>query len=271
MSSQIHKPLLDTNCSAAPTAAQAAAADAPPRPAPAASLQSFLNNKVGSQSNANIFVTFLFLTTAPSIRFSSIISLQLQPSHRPYLPRSKPSISSALSASCTYTLSTRSQFIYSRKRAPKKTLSALRYSSFLLAHVFASSCRSSTLFRAISSSSARCAPQSESSKRQPHAPQGDDIPNVQFSRRLRARVWSIMVPFFAWQLTAILVVLLLLLWPAYKSNWPYSNHLQVPAARLSLFHLPAASNLVFSPAPQYPQTRSPSLFLPRRPGTSSTA
>ncbi len=62
---------------------------------------------------------------------------------------------------------------------------------------------------------------------QPHVPQSDDIPNVQFPRRLRARVWSIMVPFFAWQLTAILAVLLLLLWPAYKTNWPYSNYLQV--------------------------------------------
>jgi hypothetical protein len=57
--------------------------------------------------------------------------------------------------------------------------------------------------------------------------QNDDMPNVQFLRRLRARIWSVLVPFFAWQLTAIFLVLLLLLWPAYKSNWYYYNQLQV--------------------------------------------
>ncbi len=68
----------------------------------------------------------------------------------------------------------------------------------------------------------------------PTPAQPDDIPNVQFSRRIRARIWSVLVPFFAWQLIAIFIVLLLLLWPAYKTNWPYYNQLQAHS-RLASF------------------------------------
>lgn len=57
------------------------------------------------------------------------------------------------------------------------------------------------------------------------------------------------MPYFSWQIISIFLVLLLLLSPMYKSNWPYYNQLQVHGPSSMSHNLTLA--LCLTPTPHH--------------------